>query len=420
MKVAIVSTYGAGGAGIAALRLHRSLLKAGIESTYVTLHKLQANEAHHEVYEHRPSIWQKVGFYLKKGLMAKNELLKAALDKRFDWISFPESALRLENMAAIKEADVVHLHWVADFLNYDTFFASLKAKPIVWTLHDMAPMVGVCHYSVGCDGFEKACEMCPQISDLEARKDTATRALAVKTQSMQKGNIQAIVTPSHWLGGLSKRSKLLARYRHEVIANGMDNKVFCYQDRDEARLSLRIEPERDVVCFVADDLANERKGFGRLLEALKILGQSRQSITLISIGVQDDSGTVVTGIEVRKVGKVTDPNEMARYYAASDLFVTASLFDNLPNTIVEALGVGCPVVAFRATGIAEMLRPSIDGIYAKDVTEAGLAAAIEMGLARKATFDRKEISKCALEKYNPEKQASKYIKVYEDALKATF
>ncbi|MDR2993391.1 MAG: hypothetical protein LBV11_06090, partial [Bacillus cereus] len=76
-------------------------------------------------------------------------LHKKKLDKlegKYEIASIPFSSYRLENHPLIKEADIIHLHWIADnFLNYPTFFKNIK-QPIVWTLHDINPFRGIFHF----------------------------------------------------------------------------------------------------------------------------------------------------------------------------------------------------------------------------------------------------------------------------------
>ena len=65
---------------------------------------------------------------------------------------------------ALGDANVYHLHWVAGFLDYSTFFGAFpRDKPLVWTLHDMNQFTGGCHYTAGCDKFTLACGACPAL-----------------------------------------------------------------------------------------------------------------------------------------------------------------------------------------------------------------------------------------------------------------
>ena len=65
--------------------------------------------------------------------------------------SIPYWGVDIANHLLVKEADIIHLHWI------NQGFFSLKPsvlfklnKPIVWTFHDMWAFTGGCHYSLGC------------------------------------------------------------------------------------------------------------------------------------------------------------------------------------------------------------------------------------------------------------------------------
>ena len=58
--------------------------------------------------------------------------------------------------------DILNLHWVSGGFVPIEALAQFQ-QPLVWTLHDMWPMTGGCHYSHGCDRYQKACGRCPQL-----------------------------------------------------------------------------------------------------------------------------------------------------------------------------------------------------------------------------------------------------------------
>src|SRR5258706_9001390 len=47
---------------------------------------------------------------------------------------------------------------------------------------------------------------------------------------------------------------------------------------------------------------------------------------------------------------------LALAFSAADIFVFSPLADNLPNTILESMACGTPVVSWAAGGIAEVVR----------------------------------------------------------------
>jgi len=57
----------------------------------------------------------------------------------------------------VREADVIHLHWInAGFLSLRSLKELLQmGKPIVWTFHDMWPFTGGCHYALDCREYTR-------------------------------------------------------------------------------------------------------------------------------------------------------------------------------------------------------------------------------------------------------------------------
>ena len=75
-------------------------------------------------------------------------------------------------------------------------------------------------------------------------------------------------------------------------------------------------------------------------------------------------------------GQVDSDRELAEIYAASDFYVLPSLEDNLPNTMLEAMACGIPLVAFRTGGIPDVVRDGENGLLVSAGDDAALAAAI--------------------------------------------
>ena len=80
--------------------------------------------------------------------------------------------------------------------------------------------------------------------------------------------------------------------------------------------------------------------------------------------------------ELKSVGYIDDPQLQAAFYAAVDIFVMPSLEDNLPQTGLEAMACGTPVIAFDAGGIGDYVRPAQTGLLASVGDVNDLAAHI--------------------------------------------
>jgi glycosyltransferase involved in cell wall biosynthesis len=150
----------------------------------------------------------------------------------------------------------------------------------------------------------------------------------------------------------------LARLRVEQIHNGIDLKVFR---RDPgARASLGLPQNGRVLSFIAHHsgwTVDERKGGPVLARALaEIVIPRFPDVIVLAVG----GGMIPNLPQVRPIGFIK-PQDIGRYYSASDIFVAPSLADNLPYTVLEAMGCEVPVVASRIGGIPEEIEDNVTG-----------------------------------------------------------
>ena len=105
-------------------------------------------------------------------------------------------------------------------------------------------------------------------------------------------------------------------------------------------------------------------------------------------------------------------------YSAADVFVCPSLADNLPNTILESIACGTPVVAFAAGGIPDLVRPGITGLLAKTGDASELREAILRLLDDRAKRSEMSVNcrRVAIEEYELTLQARRYRRLYENML----
>src|SRR5713101_609292 len=175
MKIAIVTTYMHGGAARAARRLHAALRDAGQQSTIFTTPPNGQDMAVRVVEAERGSPNVRLARYLSMRRRAKlaSEYLAHDGDPneplRLDWAQDYRGMLR-----ALSESDIVNLHWIADFV--DSKMVSTIATdvaPVVWTMHDMLPLTGGCHYDSGCGRYLRSCGCCPKLGSDDRSDQTA-------------------------------------------------------------------------------------------------------------------------------------------------------------------------------------------------------------------------------------------------------
>lgn len=310
----------------------------------------------------------------------------------------------------LQDADVINLHWVAGFLDWPSFFEMIPpGKPLVWTLHDIAPFAGGCHYSGACEGFVNNCGACPQLAS--TREDDLSRdTFKIRSQAYARLHPESMViaAPSRWIAAEAARSALFGKFCVQHISYGLDLKVFQPSGR-QARTAFGLSDSDRVILFVCDDFSNHRKGMDLLLAAIEGM-ERRDDRVLISVG----NGTLPTidGIRVLHFGRIESEELLSVVYGLADVFVIPSREDNLPQTAVEAIACGCPVAGFAIGGIPDIVEHGHNGYLAKPFDIRELRACIETTIER-----RNELSPAARLRaerlFGLETQARAYQNLYE-------
>jgi glycosyltransferase involved in cell wall biosynthesis len=422
MKIVHLSTSDMGGAGIAAKRLHLGLLEMGVSSSLLTLYKHGDNISGHYQFSEtiRRGFLKKVFGRVQASLRYRlpflfkdYDLLLRNKPAGYDHFSFPFANVDLHESYIVKEADIIHLHWVADgMLDYKSFFNKLK-KPLVWTLHDMNPFTGGCHHADSSNEFMRNCFPCVQVKNT-IDESIARKNLSVKLNSMKNVNATQvqIITPSKWLGRLSKQSILFKKFEHVVIPNVVDKSVFKPGDAGSLRKELKIPKNAKVVLFVANDVTNPRKGISTLVRAFNNLQIPDLMVCTVGRALPENqlNKTMI------QFGFVNSEVTMSKIYAISDVYVLPSIAENFPNSIVESFFCGVPVVSTRVGGVPEQINESNGIMYNVNRPEE-LEAALQNILTNTVCFDRDEIRKDAVQRFGKEELLKKHLDLYEQHLK---
>jgi UDP-glucose:(heptosyl)LPS alpha-1,3-glucosyltransferase len=164
-----------------------------------------------------------------------------------------------------------------------------------------------------------------------------------------------------------------------VIYTGVDgtkfNPVVAAASRDTMRSKLRLSPGERVFLFASFD--HPRKGLATLLPAFP-----REKAKLVVVGRALNASYRALIADLRLDGNLVDagPQEnMAAWYGLADFMVLPSLYDPLPNVVLESLACGTPVVVSAQTGAAERIEEGKDGFVLK---QAGDVASLRDKLER--------------------------------------
>ena len=117
--------------------------------------------------------------------------------------------------------------------------------------------------------------------------------------------------------------------------------------------------------------------------------------------------------EVYSLNYISNEKEVVNIYNAVDIYVTPSLEENLPNTIMEAMACGTPCVGFQVGGIPEMIDHLHNGYVAEYKSADDLANGIYWILNEGEYADLSEAARRkVLSSYSESTIAKKYIDIY--------
>lgn len=319
-----------------------------------------------------------------------------------------------------KLPDIIHLHWIAEWIDYESFFQSIPDQhPIVWTLHDMNPFTGGCHYAWECNKYQTECKKCPQLNQNQENNYTINN-FNLKYNSLKGKNLH-IVADSTWLENEAKKSTILKNAKSfQTIHYGIDLTIFKPQNKTESRKSLNILSEKKIILFGANDLKNKRKGFKILIDSLKILFAKRKDFICMVYGEINisDSFQNTKLPEFKMLGKINDKNKLAQIYTSADIFVIPSLYEAFGLTAIEAMACGTAVIGFNSGGISDSIIHNETGILINNKDTNSLVEGIELLLNNDVL--RMKLSESAMKfvKYNFsfKNQTNKYLNLYSSII----
>ncbi len=321
----------------------------------------------------------------------------------------------------VQEADIIHLHWI----NHG--FLSLKGlkklftlnKPIVWTLHDMWAFTGGCHYAGACENFVTGCGNCPFIK-LSGKRDFSSR-LNRRKQKIWDNTLINTVGCSNWMRNLAQKSSLLTAHNNTSIPNPIDTNIFTSLDKNKCREEFGLPLNKKLILFGAANVNDPRKGFKELVHALAFLDvrfpDLIKELELVVFGKCKKQEMNKLPYKWHKVNFISDTNKIAKLYNCADAFVLPSLEDNLPNTVMESLACGVPVVAFNIGGVPEMINHKETGYLAIEKNSDDLAKGIHHVLYENNTAYMQSSAKYFVaDNYGTRIVAQQYNKLYTSLL----
>jgi glycosyltransferase involved in cell wall biosynthesis len=315
-----------------------------------------------------------------------------------------------------RTSDVVHLHWICKGFVPTKTLSDFHA-PIVWSLRDMWPLTGGCHYTGGCEKFATECGPCPVLGS-RRRDDLAQRVFREKRRAYRRVDLTFIAL-NQWMADVAQSSALGQGHAVRIIPNAIERSVFAPCEGSEARRALGIRPDMTVIAFSAmGGTKDPRKGFDILRAAMPELVQMQhgRDLGLLIIG-EEKSEKALDGIPVFWAGHVEGESNIAQLLNAADVFVAPSRQDNLPNAVAEALACGLPSIAFDVGGIPDLIQHKRNGYLANPFSVEDFAQGIHWTLTDSGRLVKlKQAARDSTARLDPTVVAAQHIALYEELL----
>ncbi len=418
MKVLLINTSECtGGAAIAASRLMESLDSEGVTVNMLVLHK--QSHSHKVIAVGKP--WRKKWVFIWERLTIW--ICNAFSRKNLFTVSIANSGLDVTKHPLFREADVVHLHWINQGLLSLSGIKKVfdSGKPLVWTMHDMWECTSICHHAHTCGRFKEECRECPFLR-FPGKNDLASRVFRKKLR-LFSGVPVHMVAVSNWLAVQAQRSKLLQDKQLSVIPNTLSLAEFVRLDKEGCRKELSIS-QKYIIAFGAARIDDPIKGFGMLLDAIRLLVSRRrflaEELHLVLFGRIKYPEKILPEIPVTysNLGWITDNSMLSMLYSAADVVVSSSLYETFGQTLIEAQACGCLPVAFGNSGQADIIQHRENGFLAEYKSVESLAEGIEWGLTEgQQSVSKEAMRESVLKRYSGSVVAGQYIALYKSLMK---
>jgi glycosyltransferase involved in cell wall biosynthesis len=422
MKVLHINNkYQGGGAARAMGRLHQQLIRKGHQSRFLVGRSqgtdLPGVQQVSQAVEPYKKIWE-------SGQSRIGNLFQEHWGLH-PWAYKPSR--HIPETELFQWADLIDLRNVfGDYFNLWTLQDMSARKPVVWRLPDMWALTGHCAYPYQCPRWVTGCHHCPLLTE-KGRKwvepapttwDGTRRSWRAKQHIYQNSRLHIVVT-TRWMRDNVKQGILSDAQSVSVISNGVDLDIYQPGEKAAAREALNLPQERKIALFAAANLDNLRKGYRFAREALGSLQrEDPEAPLLVTMGAPRSYAEDHDPDSVRHLGFIREAQVQAQIFAAADVFLCPTLADAQPQTALESIACGTPVIAFPVGPMSEIVLPGKTGFLARDISVPAFTAAVKKAFQAPDRLSRMTGS-CRHQadiSYDLGRQTDQYVDLYQRIL----
>lgn len=399
-----------GGASIVTYRLMYALRDAGVDARMVVFNSYTKDEL---VTQAAPRFQRGVTFFTERaGIALHNGFSRSRLFK----VSTASTGLALSRHPWVRDADIIMLGWINQGLLSLRGIRRLGrlGKPIVWTMHDMWCLTGICHHAGECDRYTEQCGCCPFLGS-HSPSDLSHRVWKRKMNLYNSTPITFIAV-SNWLAECARRSSLLGKQDVRVIPNAFPVDSFFTKP---TRRPAIIGQQENYILMGAARLDDPIKGLPMAIDALNYLFDNHPDIVnssmVVFFGALNDR-SILDNLRFPHIyiGTVNDARTLRQLFACADVVLSTSLYETLPTTLIEGLASGALPVTFGAGGQADIVDHMQNGYIARYKDTRDIAQGIIWAIERKP--DRDALHEDVRRRFSSKTVADRYLRLFHQLL----
>lgn len=252
--------------------------------------------------------------------------------------------------------------------------------------------------------------------------------------ALKFGHLHWALSNADGVGAVSQALKSQAEFLADrvdirYIPNSVDPTLFIPGPPDPALREALGMPDGQVLGFTGELRA--KKGVEFLLDSLVECNRDRPTNLLILGAIRPEAQPLLEGFSVAEPHLADriciapyqhDLAHCARYYRLMDLFLAPSLWEGMPNSVLEAMACGLPVVASDAGGIPDLLEHGETGwmMSRHQLHEFGASVReiLSMEAGRRAAVGR-AAREFVVDRHSPQRELEALREAYVDALLAS-
>ncbi|TRX10344.1 glycosyltransferase [Flavobacterium gawalongense] len=207
-----------------------------------------------------------------------------------------------------------------------------------------------------------------------------------KSKVFKNIEIQPVVVSS-WLAEETKKSYLWKNSNPEIIHVPLKIDSWDLKNKKKCRNLLNISEDSKVIVFGAvNGLTDELKGYANLEKALLTVSRKlyTEKFILLVFGDPDIKEVNLSeNLILKSIGKINDFNLINKIYCSADLVAVPSYTETFGQVAIEAISCGVPVVAFRTSGLLDIIIENFNGVLSNPYESEDMAKKIILALSLK-------------------------------------